>query len=298
MYVLSRFRCWQTDYTKRYGKWAVITGSTDGIGQAMARELARRGHSIVVVGRNEEKLAKTKSALLAEPLVGEVITVRIDLSDASPQNYDRVKRELDPDNRDIGLLVNNAGTASNKFDRYTGHHMDEIRNTVNVNILATLYFTRMILPGMLKRGRGLVLNVSSVLGSVPMPYAQVYPSTKAFIDSFSRSLQMEYSSYAVDIINLTPGPVQTKLAAGPLQNEPEPNLFYPIPICSPGDYARTALNAVSTRIKLISGTMFHGLILRGLVLVDNLGLLHLLPDFIFYKQGITIPPVDTGSRVG
>lgn len=296
MYVMSQFCCRSTDHFKRYGQWAVISGSTDGIGKAMAMELARRGLSIVVIGRNEEKLANTKSALQAEPNVGEVMTVKIDLSDASPQNYERVRLELDPDNRDIGILINNAGFASPKLDRYAGFDMDEIRNTVNVNILATLYFTRMILPGMLKRRRGLILNVSSALGSVPMPYSQVYPATKAFIDSFTQSLQIEYSSYPVDIIHLSPGTVQTKLAAGPLVNEPNPNLFWPLPIISPDYYAKTALNAVTTKIKSISGTIIHGLSLIGLNLVNNLGMLHMIPKSICYTHGITIPPVDQGSR--
>lgn len=140
------------------------------------------------------------------------------------------------------------------------------------------------------------MNVSSALGSVPMPYSQVYPATKAFIDSFTQSLQIEYSSYPVDIIHLSPGTVQTKLAAGPLVNEPNPNLFWPLPIVSPDYYAKTALNAVTTKIKSISGTIIHGLSLIGLNLVNNLGMLHMIPKSICYTHGIAIPPVDQGSR--
>lgn len=257
----------------------------------MAKELAKRGHSIVVIGRNDEKLAKTKALLEAEPNVGHVLTLKIDLSDSSPQNYERVRLALDPDNRDIGVLVNNAGVASPKVALYSNHNMEEILDSVNVNVVASLYFARMILPGMLKRKRGLVLNVSSTLGSLPFGYMHVYAATKAFIDSFSRALQMEYSTYPIDIICLTPGAVHTKLFTSLATQEPKPNLIHP----TPDDYARSALNAASTRIKFISGTIVHGISRKVAVLIYNLGLLQLLTKLTFRMQGLKIEPADTGD---
>lgn len=286
LYVWSQFCCRAADYTKKYGQWAVVSGSTDGIGLAIAKDLAKRGHSIVVIGRNEAKLAKTKDSLSEVPNVGEVLTVRIDLSDSSPENYERIRLEIDPDHRDIGILVNNAGMFTDKIGRYASFEMDEIRNTVNVNVIATLYLTKMILPGMLARRRGLIINVSSTVGFVPGPYTMVYAATKAFINSFSRSIQMEYSSYPVDIINLTPGSVHTKLLTAIATYQQKPNFFTP----SPDEYARTAMNAVSTGINFISGTIIHGITSRSFILMDKLGLIHPIMSTFMYLSGMKIQP--------
>lgn len=237
----------------------------------MARELAKRGHSIVVIGRNEEKLERTKQSLENEPNVGEVVTVKIDLSDSSIENYEKIRSQIDPENRDIGILINNAGVFYSTLARYYNFDMTDILSLVNVNILATLHLTRMILPGMVARGRGLVLNVSSIFGAIPGPFIGVYAPTKAFMDSFSSQLQIEYSSYPVDIINLTPGAVHTKLFTGTSKID-KPSLLNP----SPEDYARSALNAISTRYPSIAGTWFHSFNLSSARLFDSLGLLPIM----------------------
>lgn len=254
LYSLSQCHCLsRADFRKKYGQWAVISGSTDGIGLAMARELARRGMSIVVIGRNEEKLANTKVSLEAEPNVGEIITVKIDLSDSSLDNFAKIRTQIDPDNRDIGILINNAGTFPDTFQRFNRFEPDYYRTIVNLNIIATLYLTRMMMPGMLERGRGLVVNVSSTLGSVPGPYFGVYPATKTFIDAFSRQLQLEYSSHPIEIVNLTPGAVHTKLFTN-TSTIPKPSMMNP----SPEVYAKTSLNALAAGINEYAGTLFHG----------------------------------------
>lgn len=250
----------------------------------MAKDLAGRGHSIVVIGRNKEKLAKTKFALEQVPNVGEVKTVKIDLSDPSPQNFERIRREIDPDNRDVGVLINNAGTYTTTCNRFGNFDMEVIRNTVNVNVMATLYLTKMILPGMLKRKRGLILNVSSMFGSIAAPYHHVYGPTKAFINSFTRSLQMEYSSYPIDIINLTPGYVYTNMLTAVAGDKMKPSILTP----RPDVYARTALNAVTTRIKLISGTIVHGIGHKLALISDSLGLVHLGLKIVYYVVGVNL----------
>lgn len=219
----------------------------------MAKEFARRGHSIVVVGRNGEKLARTKMLLESEPDVGQVETIQIDLSDSSLENYEQIKKLLDADNRDIGILVNNAGTATDKYMRYADYDMESIRCTVNVNALATAYFARIILPGMLARRRGLIVNVSSLMGEMQTGYFSVYNATKSFVNSFSRTVQLEYSSYPIDIINLTPGAVHTKMLA--YLNISKPTIIMP----SSDQYARSAIRAARTRASSYSGYWAHGM---------------------------------------
>ena len=288
LYVWSRINCCQVDYAKKYGQWAVISGATDGIGLAMAKDLARRGMSIVVIGRNEEKLANTKTMLENEANAGEIVTVKIDLSDSSLDNFDRITSQIDPDNRDIGMLINNAGTFPSKFRRFNKISADDLRTIVNLNILATLYLTRMIMPSMVKRGKGLVVNVSSILGTVPAPYMSVYGATKTFVDAFSRQLQIEYSTHPIDIINLTPGAVHTKLLTA-TSNLPRPSLLNP----TPEDYAKSALAALATGIGEYSGTPFHGFNKLSVEFFDYFGL---MPFFFglnlrFNAQDIELSPV-------
>lgn len=218
----------------------------------MAQDFARRGHSIIVVGRNEEKLARTKALLEQEPNVGQVETIKIDLSDSSLENYERIRGQLDADNRDIGILVNNAGVFCSKFQRFANFDLQSFRELINVNVIATVYFTKLILPGMVDRQRGLVVNVSSILGNNPAPYMNVYGSTKAFMNRFSKTLQIEYSSHPIDIVNLEPGAVHTKLFIQTAKM-PKPTPMNP----SPDDYAKSAINALSTRIGSYNGTWAH-----------------------------------------
>lgn len=260
LYILNQYIL-KTDYVKKYGQWAIITGSTDGIGLAFAKELARRGHSIIVVGRSKEKLAQTKSILEAEKSNVQVVTVKIDLSDSSVQNYEKIRSKIDPENRDIGILINNAGTISG-YKGFTRHQQEDSRVLINVNILATIYFTRMILPSMLKRKKGLLVNVSSVLGFTQMGFDNGYGSTKAFINSFGEMLQNELSSHPIDVVTLTPGAVTTKLLTT-LTTMTKASVFNP----SADDYAKSALNAIANPLPMISGTMAYGIFIKLYLLV-------------------------------
>lgn len=267
LYVLSQCSCCQTDYKTRYGKWAVISGSTDGIGLAMARELARRGHSIVLMGRSEEKLANAKASVESEPNVGEVITVKSDLSDASTANFERIKNDIDPDNREIGILINNAGIFPEAFIPFQSHSMESLRGAVNLNDLAILYLTHMTLPGMVTRGKGLVVNVSSIFGDLPGPFVGAYAPTKAFVNSFSEGLRTEYEPLGVDVINITPGPVFTKQfkAANKIDRASFVN-----PTAE--TFARSAINALSTRIASFCGVPMHEFTLLSGKSIKCLGL--------------------------
>lgn len=211
VYLISQLPWFKVDYRKRYGQWAVISGSTDGIGLAMARELAERGHSIVVMGRNHEKLAKTKASLLAEPNVGDVETVCCDLSDVSAANIAHLEASLAPDTRDIGILINNAGVSPPYGRAFTNHDAAEFQVAINIGVIMYVQLTRMVLPGMLKRSRGLIVNVSSCLGRQPTPFMGVYPVVKRFVNAFSEQLSLEFAGKPIDVINLNTGATRTKI---------------------------------------------------------------------------------------
>lgn len=269
LYVFSQWKCFKVDYVKKYGKWAVITGATDGIGLAMAKELALRGHSLIIIGRNTEKLRNTKETL--EGMAGDcqIQTVQIDMADQSVENYQRVYREINPEGREIGILINNAGCISDTFKRFNRYELEEMQRVINVNVIGSVFTTKLVMPSMIQRGRGLVVFVSSMAGCIDSPYMTVYGQTKTFINSFSRALQLEYSAHPnLDIINLTPGGVSTKLFQEGFHSD-RINKSFLIPTAD--RYAKVAINALGTRMATFSGYLPHGLNLELVKLIETLG---------------------------
>lgn len=265
---------------KKYGKWALITGSTDGIGLAFAKNLARRGFSIIVVGRNKNKLAKTKSDLENEQNVGQILTLKIDLSDSSEKNYEQVKNIIVSDNMDIGILINNAGMAPDLIGPFHKQAENLDRELTNVNVLSTVLFTRMVLPGMLKRERGLIVNISSVMGLYEPANLHNYPNSKAFINSFSSTLRLEYRSTPIHIVNLTPGFISTKLTTAFCKREivVNPNTLVP----SPDDWTKTVLNAIPTGITDFSGCLTHEIYNYVMIVGARIGIYD--PIFNFFMK--------------
>lgn len=287
LYVYSQYYS-ETDYVKRYGKWAVISGATDGIGLAMACELAKRGHSIVVIGRNYVKLNAAREKLEGEKNVGDVVTIKIDLSDSSVENFEDIRSKLDPDNRDIGILINSAGVCPEEMKHFHRYDMRYLANMVNVNVIALVYITRMILPGMLERRRGLVMNISSVLSAGPSPYVCLYGPTKTLVSIFSRQLEIEYSSHPVDIVCVNPGPVITKMLRGTGMQLVKPGLIERFP----DEYARSVINAISVRPSSLSGFPVHGILREGIRFTADypVELYAFVAKYIFKRIGFNYKP--------
>ena len=168
-------KIWKANLVKRYGKWAVITGATDGIGLEYARNFAKRGLSLILVGRSEQKLAKVKAELSSHT---QVITIVADLNNDDPSLYQRLSAEIESESRDVGILFNNAGVMYDSPNRYLDQPEDKVWQHVRVNIAAVLMMTRAVLPGMIKRRRGLIINMSSIAAYKPLPLMGVYSASK------------------------------------------------------------------------------------------------------------------------
>lgn len=283
MYILSQIWCFKGDLKKRYGEWVVITGATDGIGLAMARWFARKGHSLVLIGRNSSKLLAAQELLENEPNVGEIIKIQIDLSNSSPENFESILGKLDLAKRDIGILVNNAGLFPGQLKRFHRFELPYLREIVNVNILAPVYMTNLLLPGMLERKKGLIVNVSSLISKTSGQYYSVYSPTKVFLNAFSKLLSAEYYKHPIDVVTLTPGMVSTK-AMNALAPPGAMSFFCP----TPEVYANTALNALSTRISQYSGTMRHAIFSLGLNEGPSSRLNALIGDKITRMSGLNL----------
>jgi short-subunit dehydrogenase len=181
---------------------AVVTGATSGIGAAFAEALAGRGHDLLLTGRREEKLNGVAERLRRERGV-RVETVLAELTD--PEEIRRLAERLA--SLPLEILVNNAGFGARAL--LVEGDPEEQERMVRIHILCPLRLTRAVLPGMIRRGRGAVINVSSEAAFLPVPRNGVYSGAKAFLRAFSESIRLELTGTGVRIQALCPGLTRT-----------------------------------------------------------------------------------------
>jgi uncharacterized protein len=184
---------------------ALVTGASGGIGAEIARELARRGHGVVLVARRKPRLEALAEELSREHGV-RAETIASDLS--RPASRSRIAGRLTQLGLEVDILVNNAGFATGG----AFHESDPARELEQVQVLveAVVVLTSTFLPPMVKRGRGAVLNVASTAGMQPLPYAAGYSAAKAYVLTFSEALHHEAQGHGVTVTALAPGPVETE----------------------------------------------------------------------------------------
>ncbi|KAI3720378.1 hypothetical protein L6452_21294 [Arctium lappa] len=198
---------------KKYGSWALVTGSTDGIGKAFAFELAKKGLNLILVGRNPSKLEGVSSEIKSKFVKTQIKEVVFDLSGDLSEGIKKISEAIE--GLDVGILINNAGV-SYPYARFF-HEVDDqlLSSLIKVNVEGTTKVTQAVLPQMLKRKKGAIVNIGSgaaiVIPSDPL-YA-VYAASKAYIDQFSRCLYVEYKNSGIDVQCQVPLYVATKMAS-------------------------------------------------------------------------------------
>jgi short-subunit dehydrogenase len=184
---------------------AVITGASSGIGAAFARRLAGQGYDLVLVARDEGRLRGNAEALRSAHSVG-VEVLAADL--ATDEGCDAVAERLADPGRPTDLLVNNAGFSLNRS--FVESTVERETALLRVNVHAVMRLSLAVLPGMVSRRRGAVINVSSVSGfGIAMP-GSTYPATKAWVNSFSEAVALSVAPYGVRVMALCPGYVRTE----------------------------------------------------------------------------------------
>lgn len=185
---------------------AMVTGGSAGLGEAFARELARRGTDLILVARNGDRLAALADELRERHRV-QVEVIVADLAVAEDLQVVEKRLAAQPP---VDLLVNNAGLLG-RVAPLVDQDVDGQRRIVEVDVWAVVRLCRAALRPMVERGRGRVLNVSSVMAFLPAPQAAVYAAAKAFVTSFGESLDCEVRRRGVRVATICPGSVRTHL---------------------------------------------------------------------------------------
>ncbi len=184
---------------------ALITGASSGIGWALAKLFAADGSQLVLVARREEKLEQLASELRQQH--NSVVHVMpADLTD--PEAPRRIAEQLESASLEVDVLVNNAGFGAN--GEFSEIPCDRQLEMIQVNVHALVHFTRRLVPGMIQRGRGSVLNLGSTAAFQPGPRMAVYFASKAFVLSFTEALHEELRGTGVTATCLCPGPTKTE----------------------------------------------------------------------------------------
>jgi 3-hydroxy acid dehydrogenase/malonic semialdehyde reductase len=184
-----------------HGWTALVTGASSGIGQACAFALSQAGARLVLVGRRGDKLSEV-AAKLAGPSHPLVLDVR------SRKDVEASLAALPSEFAEVDLLVNNAGLALG-MDSAQQARLDDWDAMIDTNVKGLVYVTHALLPGMVKRNRGHIVNLGSVAASYPYPGGNIYGATKAFVHQFTENLKADLVGTRVRVTDIQPGMVET-----------------------------------------------------------------------------------------
>lgn len=189
------------------GKTIFITGATSGIGEGCARKFAAMGSNLILNGRNTEKLESLKKEQTTQGV--EVLTLPFDVRDrkAMQQAVDSLQGQW----KHVDVLINNAGLVIGMDKEHEGS-LDEWDIVIDTNIKALLAMTRLIVPGMVERGCGHVINIGSIAGDAAYAGGSVYCATKAAVKALSDGLRIDLVDTPVRVTNIKPGMVETNFS--------------------------------------------------------------------------------------
>ncbi len=185
---------------------ALITGASAGIGREFARQLVTRARTLVLVARRGERLEQSRDELIQRNPKLDVRARVADLADKA--QIDQLVSWLDQEKIDIDFLINNAGLGD--YGPLATSDLERDDRMIQVNVAALTLLTRGLLPPMIARKRGAILNVSSTAGFLPIPGMAVYAASKAYVNSFSEALRAELHGTGISVTALCPGPVHTE----------------------------------------------------------------------------------------
>eukprot|EP01026_Neomeris_dumetosa_P041343 TRINITY_DN34256_c0_g2_i3.p1 TRINITY_DN34256_c0_g2~~TRINITY_DN34256_c0_g2_i3.p1 ORF type:complete len:305 (-),score=26.55 TRINITY_DN34256_c0_g2_i3:217-1131(-) len=211
LFIWRQFVRPPVDLKRQFGSWAVVTGSTDGIGKAYAYELAKRGLNLCLVSRTEEKLTVICEELEQKYSI-QTSHITVDLTQPSQQDWEKLA--LFFTSKDVGLLINNAGLSYDHAEYL--HHMEaeRIKNIIEINNVSLTQLCRLALGAMEQRKKGCIVNISSGTATFlsTCPLVEVYAASKQYVQHISNSLADSYAAKGIKVQVQSPAFVATKMS--------------------------------------------------------------------------------------
>lgn len=189
-------------------KTIFITGATSGIGKACAEAFASQGNRVVITGRRQKRLEELKTKLEAQYQT-EVLALAFDVREK--ENVFDTIHNMPDEWKDIDVLVNNAGLALGK-DFFDDAHLHDWETMINTNITGLLYVTKAVLPAMIKKNSGHIINLSSTAGNQVYEKGNIYCATKFAVSAISESMRIDLLRHHIKVTNIKPGAVETEFA--------------------------------------------------------------------------------------
>lgn len=220
---------------------ALVTGASSGIGAATAQALADLGCRVICAGRRAERVQA-----VAEKLGGKGFPLVLDVTD--PDSIAKALASLPADWRDITILVNNAGTDKGGRERFDKGDIEDWVGTIETNVTGLIRITHAVIPGMIERDLGHIVNIGSISGFTPYAGGTIYAGSKYAVHGFSESLRKDYRGTGVRVTEILPGLVRTEFAFQRWEDDPEKaQKFYDDfgECLNPEDIAGTVAYAVS-----------------------------------------------------
>ena len=185
---------------------ALITGATSGIGEATARLLAEHNFRLILCGRRKDRLKDLQKDLSKHT---DVTTLTFDVRDKA--GVHSAITSLGPDWKNIDVLINNAGNAHGMDPIQTGS-LDDWDAMMDINVKGLLYVSREILPGMVERKSGHIINIGSIAGKEVYPNGNVYSASKFAVDALSKGMRLDLNAYGIKVTAIHPGLVETEFS--------------------------------------------------------------------------------------
>lgn len=187
-------------------KIAFVTGATSGIGKATALTLGKNGYNIIACGRRKERLEELKTALQNDC---EVLTLSFDVRDKAATKT--AIESLPKDWQSVDLLINNAGNAHGLSSIDEGS-LEDWEAMIDINVKGLLYVSKALIPGMVKRGKGHIINIGSLAGKEVYPNGNVYCASKHAVDAINQGMRLDLNKHGIKVSQVAPGLVETEFS--------------------------------------------------------------------------------------